>query len=142
MYKNILVPVDLSNDESQQKAILTANEFAKLNDATLHIMTVVPGFGMSIVNSYLPKDHSEKMMEEAQSNLGEIINEFVSDDVQTQKVVAYGTIYSEIVEYAEKANMDLIIMASSRPELKDYLLGPNAARVTRHAKCSTMVVRS
>jgi nucleotide-binding universal stress UspA family protein len=35
----------------------------------------------------------------------------------------------------------VIVLASHRPELKDYLLGPNAARVVRHAKCSVLVVR-
>ena len=35
----------------------------------------------------------------------------------------------------------LIVMGSHHPELKDYLLGPNAAKVMRHADCSVMVVR-
>lgn len=32
-------------------------------------------------------------------------------------------------------------MAAHRPALKDYLLGPNAARVVRHSNCSVLVVR-
>jgi len=32
-------------------------------------------------------------------------------------------------------------MASHRPQLADYLLGPNAARVLRHSKVTVMVVR-
>jgi nucleotide-binding universal stress UspA family protein len=32
-------------------------------------------------------------------------------------------------------------MGSGRPELADYLLGPNADKVVRHAKCSVMAVR-
>ena len=43
--------------------------------------------------------------------------------------------------FKETGNIDLIIMASHRPELQDYLLGPNAARVVRHANCSVLVVR-
>ena len=42
---------------------------------------------------------------------------------------------------ADKLKCDLIVMASHRPELKDYLLGPNAARVVRHARQSVFVVR-
>ena len=42
---------------------------------------------------------------------------------------------------ADETNADLIVMASHRPELKDFLLGPNAARVVRHANCSVLVVR-
>ena len=32
-------------------------------------------------------------------------------------------------------------MSANRPELKDYLLGPNAARVVRHSDVSVLVVR-
>ncbi len=33
------------------------------------------------------------------------------------------------------------IMADGHPNLAQYLLGPNAARVVRHAICSVLVVR-
>ncbi len=35
----------------------------------------------------------------------------------------------------------MIVMASHRPEMSDYLLGPNAARVVRHARRSVSVIR-
>ena len=41
----------------------------------------------------------------------------------------------------EAAGAELIVMASHRPELRDYLIGPNAARVMRHADASVLVVR-
>ncbi len=55
--------------------------------------------------------------------------------------MAHGTIYQEILSAARKIEVDLIVMASHRPALEDYLLGPNAARVVRHADCSVLVVR-
>ena len=36
---------------------------------------------------------------------------------------------------------ELIVIGSHRPEMQDYLLGPTAAKVVRHAKCSVLVVR-
>ena len=36
---------------------------------------------------------------------------------------------------------DLIVLASHKPALKDYLLGANASRVVRSAPCSVHVVR-
>ncbi len=63
------------------------------------------------------------------------------DDVSVQHIVGEGTVYEVILDMAEKVEADLIVMASHRPELQDYLLGPNAARVVRHAKCSVLVVR-
>jgi len=42
---------------------------------------------------------------------------------------------------AEEAVADLIVVGSHRPAMKDYLLGTNAARVVRHARCSVLVAR-
>jgi nucleotide-binding universal stress UspA family protein len=55
--------------------------------------------------------------------------------------IGSGSIYKEILRVAKEAHADVIVMASHRSELSDYLLGPNAARVVRHADCSVMVVR-
>ena len=63
------------------------------------------------------------------------------NDVTIQHIVGHGSIYQEILSCAKKIGADLIVMASHRPELEDYLIGPNASRVTRHANCSVMVVR-
>ena len=63
------------------------------------------------------------------------------DGVEIQQIVANGTVYEEVLSKAGEIGADLIVMASHRPELQDYLLGPNAARVVRHAPISVMVVR-
>ena len=57
--------------------------------------------------------------------------------------VAHGTIYEEIIDTRTKLGdaCDLIVLASHRPQLADYLLGPNAARVLRHSQVTVMVVR-
>jgi len=48
---------------------------------------------------------------------------------------------SEILRVAEEAGADLIVVGSHRPAMKDYLLGTNASRVVRHARCSVLVAR-
>ena len=53
----------------------------------------------------------------------------------------HGTIYKRIIKSADELGADLIVLTSHRPETKDYLLGPNAARVVRHAKQSVFVIR-
>jgi nucleotide-binding universal stress UspA family protein len=63
------------------------------------------------------------------------------DAVPTQRIIAEGKIYREILKAAQTVPADLIVMGSHHPELKDYLLGPNAAKVMRHADCSVLVVR-
>ena len=56
-------------------------------------------------------------------------------------VVENGTVYREIVEAAKDLDIEHIVMGANRPSLADYLLGPNSARVARHAGCSVTVVR-
>jgi nucleotide-binding universal stress UspA family protein len=63
------------------------------------------------------------------------------EGVKAEAHVAHGSIYDEILRLADKLGCDAIVMAAHRPELRDYLLGPNASRVVRHAKQSVLVVR-
>ena len=141
MYEHILLPVDLGNDSSWAKALPTAIEYCNAFGSTMHVMTVVPDFGSAMVSQFFPRDHEEKMMERA----GEVLHKFVVDrvpgSISVQHIVADGTIYKTIIETAEVIGADLIIMGSHRPELEDYLLGPNAARVVRHSTKSVLVVR-
>lgn len=141
MYKDILLAVDINDPEDQMKAVSTAADYARVFGSTLHVMTVVPDYGLSIVSSYFPPDHEEKAMERARENLHEFCNEHIPEGVTLQHIVGHGRVYQEVLRYAEKVGADLIVMASHKPGLEDYLVGPNAERVMRHATCSVLVVR-
>jgi nucleotide-binding universal stress UspA family protein len=141
MFKEILLPIDLGDPGPSAKALATAVELGRGEGATLHLLAVLPGFGMSIVSQYFPENFEEKALAEAAVQLRKIVEDKVPSDIATQTIVASGTIYEEILRVAKEIGCDLIVMASHRPELKDYLLGPNAARVVRHAGCSVLVVR-
>jgi nucleotide-binding universal stress UspA family protein len=141
MYKEILLPIDLSNPETQEKAVSTAIEYAKAFGARLHVMTIVPDLGVGVVGTFFPENYVEKAKAAAEVELRDYVKRRVPDGVVAERAVALGTIYEEIIEYAKAIDADLIIMASHRPELKDYLIGPNASRVVRHADCSVLVVR-
>jgi nucleotide-binding universal stress UspA family protein len=104
-------------------------------------MTVVPDFGMSIVGTYFPEDFEESMLTDTTDKLSAYMAKHIPDTVKSKQIVSHGTIYNEILDYANVNKINLIVMASHRPEFKDYLIGPNAARVMRHANCSTMIVR-
>ncbi len=141
MFKEILLPVDLGDPDASKKALSVAVELSQSAAARLHVLTVVPGFGMSIVSQYFPEDFEEKSLAGAAQQLDDYIGANIPSDLATRAIVANGTIYEEILRVAAETGCDLIIMTSQRPELKDYLLGPNAARVVRHSKCSVLVIR-
>lgn len=142
MYKKILLPLDIANIRSQRKAVKTAIQLAQAHASVLHIMTVVPDFGMSMVGTYFPEDYEQKMINDTKQKLDQYVSKNIPDTVKTKEIVAHGNIYTEILDYANKYKVNLIVMASHRPELKDYLIGPNASKIVRHANCSAMVVRT
>jgi nucleotide-binding universal stress UspA family protein len=141
MYKTILLAIDLNEQSSWEKALPVALDQARTGGGKLHIMTVVPDFGMAIVGSFFPADYEKQALAEAGKALDEFVNENVPAEIETALSVGHGTIYKEVLAAAETNGVDLIVMASHRPAQSDYLLGPNAARVVRHAICSVLVVR-
>ena len=141
MFKQILLSVDLGDADSSKKALSTATELSKSAGAKLHVLTVVPGFGMSIISQYFPEGFEEKSLAGATRQLDKYIADNIPSDISTRAIVANGTVYEEVLRVAAETGCDLIVIGSHRPELKNYLLGPNAARVVRHADCSVLVVR-
>lgn len=141
MFKKILAPIDLDHTFVNERLLTNAEEMANLYNAELHVITVIPDFSMSIVGSFFPKEHEKKALEAAKTVLEDVLSKRTAPAGGLKGHVAHGTIYDEITKAADKLGCDLIIMASNRPELKDYLLGPNAARVVRHARQSVFVVR-
>ena len=141
MFKNILAAIDLTDESSWVKSIPTAVELCQSSGARLNLLTVIPDFGMSIVSQHFPKDYAENAMAETRTKLGVFASEHVPDGVKRTLLVAQGTIYEEIIKAGDEVSADLVVVASHRPSLKDYLLGPNASRVVRHFKRSVLVVR-
>jgi nucleotide-binding universal stress UspA family protein len=141
MYKEILLPIDLNNVDSQGKAVETAIGLARAFGSRVHVQTIVPDFGMSIVASYFPEGFETKALENANEALHAFVKRTFPEDVPVQHIVGHGSIYQEILRCAKEVGAELIVMASHRPDLEDYLIGPNASRVTRHADCSVLVVR-
>ncbi|MCE8547867.1 universal stress protein [Ruegeria pomeroyi] len=140
MYENNLLPIDPEAEESSKKAMATAVRIAQDYGADLHVLCVVPRLGQYAANMF-PENFAEKNADAVKARLAEIGAKL---DLPTERLhlhIATGAVYDEIISVSRKAGCDLVILASHRPELSDYLLGPNAARVVRHSDCSVMVVR-
>ena len=142
MYNDILLTVDLNEEASWKKALPTAVGLSTFTGATLHVVTIVPDFGMAMVGSFFPDDFEKKARTEVEEKLAVFCAEHVPSEIKVELIVRNGTVYEEILRFAGETGCDLIVIGSHRPELSDFLLGPNAARVVRHANCSVLVVRN
>jgi len=141
MFKSILLPVDLNQESSWSRALPVAIKIARDEGAELHVATVIPDFGMSMVGSFFPADFAKNALADTKKALVEFVAEKVPEDVKVSCHARNGTIYKAILEAAKELDADLIVLSSHRPETKDYLLGPNAARIVRHATQSVFVMR-
>lgn len=143
MFERLIVPLDLEEESSWRKALPVALDYARHTGAELHVMTVVSDdmLRMTVVAQLIPEGYEQKLMEDAQSRLARLVEVNVPDDITVRRAVRRGSIYKEIIRYARDNEADLIIMAAHRPEISDFVLGPNAAQVVRHADCSVWTVR-
>ncbi|WP_278921665.1 MULTISPECIES: universal stress protein [Pseudophaeobacter] len=143
MSKSILCAVELSDSATDKMVLAQAGRLADLDKAQLDVVNVLPDFGESWVSGFFESHHHEKAIEETTEKLEAICAEVLGKDRNSKirHIVATGTAYQEILKVAKAAGTDLIVIGAHKPDLKDYLLGPNAARVIRHSDCSVFVVR-
>lgn len=141
MFKKLLLAVDVTSSQSAAKSAEAAVTLARSNDALLHLLNVVPDAGMAIVGASLAPGQMEKALEAARAELHQWAEETIPADVEWQIHIKEGTVYDQIIRTANEIDIDAIIVGAHSPEFRDYLIGPNAARVARHANQSVFVVR-
>ncbi len=141
LFRCVLASLDLGDPKSALFVLQAALEVIAPGD-TLHVVCVVPNFGTSMVGTFFPADHEEKAIAKARDDLRAFTAANVPEGVDVQHIIAHGNVYEEVLKAADTVSAELIVIGSHRPELKDYLLGPNAARVVRHSTRSVLVARS
>jgi nucleotide-binding universal stress UspA family protein len=146
-FKNILVPLDGS--QYSLKALEYAYLMAKGFNAKLTSLYVIPS---SIrYNSLLNKENAEinssfkQIIQvsyiEAQKWLKGITQKR-DIEIVTEVIIAEESIVSEIIEFAERKKIDLIIMGTmGRTGFKKILLGSVASAVVTYSHCPVLVIR-
>lgn len=150
MSEKILVPVDLSHESSWKITLPKAFERAAQSpEATVTVVTIVPEIIAGLDWRYAIRGETggseefdmQKIVAESAKRLEEIVADYVPPDMSVDTIARHGTIYEQVLNIAEEIGATEILMAAHRPSLADYLIGPNTARVVRHAKCTVTVVR-
>jgi nucleotide-binding universal stress UspA family protein len=146
-FKNILVPLDGS--EYSIKALEYASIMAKGFNSKLIALYILPS---SIrYNLFVNKEKSKinspfnQIIQvsyiEAQNWLKDITKK-IDLEIVTEVIIAEESIVSEIIEFAERENIDLIIMGTrGRTGFKKLLLGSVASGVVNFAHCPVLVIR-
>lgn len=143
MIEEIVLPVDLDDENSWRAALPIAIDYARHVGARLHVVAIVPDslIKMTVVAQLIPDGFEDRLIEDSRARLDTLVRDQQGKGITIEQAVRHGSIYAEILRYCRDVKADLIVMASHKPELKDFLLGPNAAHIVRHADCSVWVVR-
>ena len=144
MYRKILVPIDLADQELAKPAVATALMMAEPSDGTIRFINVLPLTPVMLAE-YVPPDFEVQQRKAAEDALAIVVKETGLPQERVSSTVRQGGVYQEILEEAGGIGADLIVMSSHRPQrhaVRTYFLGSNAGHVVRYAKCSVLVVRN
>lgn len=146
MFKHILVPTDGS--EQSQRAVRFAVELAKIHQARITGIHVIPDYHLLIAYEGAFDPVTEERIEEEARARAEGYLAFVRNTAETSGVPCDTVCetsdhpYDAILKTAEAKNCDLIVMTShGRKGLAAVLLGSETRKVLTHARIPVLVVR-
>jgi nucleotide-binding universal stress UspA family protein len=139
MYDDVLVPTDGS--VSMEAVVDHVEKVAAEHDATVHGLYVVDTASFSDV----PIDTSFEGVAEQLREEGERALEDLADavgDAPVRQVIREGSPASEIVDYAEEAECDVVVMGThGRTGVDRLVMGSVAERVVRSSPVPVTTVR-
>jgi universal stress protein F len=141
MFKKILVPVDVDYPKTAALVYQKALEIAGPGGAEILLVSVMPGFGMPIVASFISVEMIQKAKEQLRQNLETFIQEHCQEPVTY--TIKTGKNWEEIVRAADKWGADLIVVYHNRQrEVNEVFSNSCSQRVTENATCSVLRLRN
>lgn len=139
----ILAAIDLNHPRQSHRILQKAWATAQTDGVGLAVISVLPDFGMTLVGPWFKEGAAEAAFKSAGEALHATVIEALGAeaDAKVKHILRQGTAYQEILKAVTKLSPSLVVMGAHRPELKDYMIGPNSARVVRHANCSVLILR-
>jgi len=140
----VLIPVDGSKHSSE--GIRVAAHYAETKDAHLYLLSVIPS--VADIDLELSASDRDRLLESMKIR-GEELLAKAKEQMKSLGVSKVNTILAtaaspamEIVSYAEKEKIDLIVIGSrGKNANQKFHLGSVAANVVRHSHCCVHVVK-
>ena len=146
MFSRIVVGTDGSDTAKQ--AVREATELAKQTGASLDVVSAydpVPASRLREERLQAPSDieHAVNPQEDVNAILTEAEKEISGAGVPVRKFARQGEAADAILDVAEEEDADLIIVGNKgMTGAKRFLLGSVPNKVSHHAPCSVLIVRT
>ncbi|MCC2646731.1 MAG: uspA [Rickettsiaceae bacterium] len=142
MFRNIVIPVDLTNNHLWEEIITKTLNIMDTTSGKIHIINIIPELGINFLEDYLPQEWIEKKKGESIAAIQKLIVNFIPQEIQVEHYVAKGGVSEEILNYANQVKADLIIVTAAKGYADDYIPGPNAKKIIKYAQTSVLVLRT
>jgi nucleotide-binding universal stress UspA family protein len=141
--KSILFPTDFSEGSSQ--ALQYAVDLAKKYGAKLYVVHVIYDIAKA-TGWYVPHVSMDQMYNDIEQEAKKELNNFGVEELggikDIERSVVMGVPHEEIVNFANKNRVDMIIMGThGRKGIDRILFGSTAAQIVRYAPCPVLTVR-
>ena len=140
----VLVPIDGSKHSTE--GLRVAAHFAKTNKAKIFILNVIPS--VADVDLELTASERDRLLQSLKRR-GEDLLAKAKDQMKIHGVTDINTVLAtadspaqEIVSFAEKEKIDLIVIGSKgKSATARFLLGSVASKVVKYSHCCVYVVK-
>ena len=146
MFGSIVVGTDGS--DTANEAVRQATELAKALDAEVHVVSAyepVPEARLRMERKDVPGDlqWSINEREDVEATLAEAADNIKGAGVKVETFSREGDPADAILDVAEEQNADLIIVGNKgMTGAKRFLLGSVPNKVSHHAPCSVLIIRT
>ncbi len=139
--KKRAVAVGLDGSDSSWKALEEAIQFARSKGAELHIVSIQESTEASYSASEVlaaektSREKLERVQQKARTNAE------AQGIVVVTEIVA-GSFTAVMIDYVKHHSLDLLVIGDTgHSSIWGALIGTNAEKIVRHAKCSVLIVR-
>jgi nucleotide-binding universal stress UspA family protein len=142
----ICVATDFS--QTSDRAVRYAVGLAERFDAEQHLLHVLQDISLVLGHPDFTASGEtvQQFLAELESDAAGRLEELTAtpwwETINVVRAIRHGVVYQEICRYAERRNIDLLILGThGRTGLKHVFLGSVAERVVRTAPCPVLTVR-
>ncbi|MGZ3882492.1 MAG: universal stress protein [Flavisolibacter sp.] len=140
LYRNILIATDGS--EYTKKAVDYGIDIASNAGEKLHVIYVVDTRAYSSIPLSAPMEYAYSILrQEGDTAIKYVADRAEAAGLEVEGIIAQGHPAEEIIKYAEKNSIDLIVMGTlGKSGLDRFLLGSVADKVIRNSRIPVIAV--